>query len=135
VSAVALRAEQGTPLGAIYAAIALTLCALIGLLGLDHLPFRVCVFKALTGHPCLTCGTTRALGRLYALDLRGAFLMNPLATALVLGVLVWGLLDALLMIEGKSVALRLSPPAGRVAFGLVMGLLLLNWAYLLSAGV
>src|SRR5262249_59448131 len=66
------------PLGAIFGAIGLAATTAIGVLHLDHLGFTVCLFKAFTGWPCPTCGSTRALGRLFALDLPGALAMNPL---------------------------------------------------------
>ena len=68
------------PLGAVFGTIGALGAAAVGLLGLDRLPFSVCLFKALTGLPCPTCGSTRALGRLVHFDLAGALAMNPLAT-------------------------------------------------------
>ena len=43
-----------------------------------------CVFLNITGVPCPTCGTTRALAALAALDPLSAFRLNPLTTAAVL---------------------------------------------------
>jgi hypothetical protein len=40
-----------------------------------------CVFKAITGWPCLTCGGTRALRALAGLDVAAAWRLNPLVTA------------------------------------------------------
>ena len=135
MSALVLRAERGTrPLGAIFALVALFVCLAIGLLGLDRLPVQLCVFKALTGRPCLTCGATRALGRLYALDLRGAILMNPLAAAGALALFAWGLTDLALLTQGRSLSVRVSPKAGRVLRIGAVTLVLLNWAYLLAVG-
>jgi hypothetical protein len=135
VGALVLRAERGTtPLGAIFALVGLLACLAIGLLGLDRLPVQLCVFKALTGRPCLTCGATRALGRLYALDLRGALLMNPLATVGALTLLAWGLADLALLPLGRALSLRVSPGAGRVLRIGAVSLVLLNWAYLLAVG-
>ena len=44
----------------------------------------VCVFHRLTGLPCLTCGSTRALAALAAGDVAGAFRQQPLAVAAAL---------------------------------------------------
>ena len=79
---ISLRARTGrAPLGAILAACALAATTLVSVLHLDRLPFSLCVFKALTGWPCMTCGTTRALGRLAHFDVAGALAMNPLVAA------------------------------------------------------
>lgn len=126
--------RDGLPLGGIFLAIAIASCAAIGLLHLDHLPWRVCVFKTVTGWPCLACGSTRALGRLFALDLAGAFAMNPLAALGALALVPWGVADALLMTRGRALSLELAPPVSHVARAGAVALLLVNWVYLLAVG-
>jgi hypothetical protein len=44
-----------------------------------------CVFKVVTGWPCVTCGATRAVEALFAADVSGAFRLNPLATLVTAG--------------------------------------------------
>ena len=73
--------SSAPPLGAIFGGIGLLAAAAVGLLRLDRIPLTLCVFKGLTGLPCPTCGSTRALGRLFALDFAGALAMNPLHDA------------------------------------------------------
>lgn len=104
------------------------------LLRLDRLPFAICAFKALTGLPCPTCGSTRAVARLARLDLAGAFEMNPLATAAAAGLLAWGLLDLLLLARGRALGLEMSPTAGRVLRVAAVAAIVANWAYLIAAG-
>ena len=50
------------------------------LLPLLSVPY-VCPFRALTGIPCPTCGTTHAAVALLRGDVGGALAANPLATA------------------------------------------------------
>jgi hypothetical protein len=120
------------PLGGIFAGIAGIACAATGLLGLDHLPFTVCVFRAATGLPCPTCGVTRALGRLFARDVPGAWAMNPLATVAVLALASWGLADLLLLAGGRSLRVEVGPRLARLLrWGAVVALLA-NWAYLVA---
>jgi len=132
---IALRGRPGgVPLGAILAAIVAMAGAAVGILHLDRLPFTICYFKALTGWACLTCGTTRALGRLFELDLAGALAMNPLVTAGVLALVPWAIADLALLPRGRALVVELAtgPARGaRVGFVLVV---LANWGYLLFAG-
>jgi len=132
---VRLTAPPGRlPLGAIFGAIGLVATGAVGLLHLDHLGFPVCLFKALTGLPCPTCGGTRALGRLFALDLPGAFAMNPLVAAGALALVPWALADLVLLTRGRALDAHVGPRLGvglRVAAVL---LILANWAWLLAAG-
>ncbi len=102
------------PAGLVFLVVALVVAGGIGLFHLDHLPGTFCAFKAVTGIPCMTCGTTRAFGRLFALDLRGALLMNPLAALFALGLVPWGLADLALVPRGRALVLELSP--GRPAW-------------------
>jgi hypothetical protein len=132
---VRLAARPGaTPLGAIFLACGIAMAAGVGLLHLDRLPVAFCAFKALTGLPCLTCGTTRAFARLFTLDLPGAVAMNPLAAAVALALVPWGLADLVLLARGRALALEVSPgvaPFLRVAAVTVVAA---NWAYLIALG-
>jgi hypothetical protein len=132
---VRLVARKGaTPLGAIFLACAIVMAAGIGVLHLDRLPIALCAFKAVTGLPCLTCGTTRALARLFTLDVPGAVAMNPLAAAVALTLVPWGAADLVLLARERALALEISPglaPAVRVA---ALVLVAANWAYLIVAG-
>lgn len=130
-----VAAPGGLPLGMIFGAIGLLGCAAVGLLGLDHLGFSVCSFKLLTGLPCPTCGSTRALGRLFARDLAGALAVNPLATLLAFAVVPWAVADLLLLPRGRSLGVRVSPAAARALRMAVVLLVLANWIYLLAARV
>jgi hypothetical protein len=49
------------------------------------LPWPACVFKGVTGWPCLTCGGTRAVRALLALDPASAWRLNPFVTAVLSG--------------------------------------------------
>lgn len=122
------------PLGLIFGATGLAAATAVRVLQLDHLGFSICVFKALTGCPCLTCGTTRAVGRLAMGDLGGALSMNPLAAAAGLAVVPWAFADLVLLPRGQALELTLSPRAGRVARWATVVALLANWAFLIAAG-
>src|SRR5438045_9626422 len=43
------------------------------------LPWPICLFHALTGHPCLTCGATRSAVAFFHAHLLAAFQWNQLA--------------------------------------------------------
>jgi hypothetical protein len=122
------------PLGGCFGAVGLIASVAIRLLHLDRLPYVFCTFKLLTRLPCPTCGSTRTFGRLAALDLSGAFAMNPLATLAVLVLVVWALWDAALLPSRRALRAELHPALVVPARILVLIAFLLNWVYLMVAG-
>ena len=133
--AVRLAARAGAPpLGAIFGGIGLVAAAAVWLLHLDRLPLTFCLFKGFTGLPCPTCGSTRALGHLFAWDFAGALRMNPFTTMVAVVVAGWALADLALLPRRQALDVEVSP---RVAFALRVGALVLflaNWVYLVAAG-
>ncbi len=130
-----LRAPVGRlPLGAIFGGIGLLATTAVGLLHLDHLGFPVCVFKAITGLPCPACGGTRALGRLFDLDLPGALAMNPLATMAALLLVPWAIADLVLLPRGRALDAELSPALGRVLRIAAVLAVFANWTWLVVSG-
>jgi hypothetical protein len=123
-----------TPLGAIFLACGVVIAAAVGLLHLDHLSVTFCAFKAVTGLPCMTCGTTRALARLYSLDLPGAVTMNPLSAAVALALVPWGLVDLVLLPRGRALVLEISRGLAPLVRVTAVALVFANWAYLIVAG-
>lgn len=130
-----LTAQTGAPpLGAIFGAIGLVAGAAVWLLHLDRIPITLCLFKGLTGLPCPTCGSTRALGHLFALDFVGALRMNPFTTLAAVVIAAWAAADLALLPRRQALGLQVSP---RLAFAFRVGALVLfvaNWVYLVAAG-
>jgi len=110
-------------------------CATVRVTGFDQAGVSFCYFKALTGRACFTCGTTRALGHLSRFDLPSAFAIQPLVTAGALGVLLWGAIDAGLLLTSRRTLVRVEGRAFRVVVAAFVVLAVLNWIYLLATGV
>ena len=97
---------------------------------------RVCLFHRLTGLPCLTCGSTRALAALAAGDVAGAFSQQPLAVAVTIALGAgFAAYTFCLVAVRRRVFVRLEPNEWRVAGLALAGLALLNWVYLAWRGV
>ena len=130
-----LRARAGAlPLGAIFLGIGAAAAFAVAVLHLDRLPILVCLFRAATGIPCMTCGATRALAELVTGDVAGALAMNPLATLGALVLVPWGVGDLALLSRGRALELDVAPGAARVLRVLAVGAVMANWAYLVAAG-
>lgn len=135
VALLRLRAPVGRlPLGAIFGSIGVAATAAVGLLHLDHLGFPVCVFKVVTGVPCPACGSTRALGRLFDLDLPGALAMNPLMTAGALLLVPWAVVDLVLLTRGRALDAEIAPSVGLVLRIAAVVAVFANWAWLVASG-
>jgi hypothetical protein len=108
--------------------------AAVWLLHLDRIPLTFCLFKAFTGLPCPTCGSTRALGRLFALDLGGALRMNPFTTVVAVVVAGWALADLALLPRRRALGVDISPRLGFALRVVALVLFVANWVYLVAAG-
>src|SRR3954468_12770357 len=120
-----------TPLGLVFLACAAIIAIGVGLLHLDHMPVAFCAFKAVTGLPCLTCGTTRAFARLFRLDLPGALAMNPMMASVAVAMVPWGMADLAFLRSGRAVALEVSPRWAPFVRTAALSLAAVNWAYLI----
>jgi len=129
-----LHARPATPWGAILLGVAVLAAGTLTLLHLDRLPFAICAFKALTGLPCPTCGSTRAAAQLAHLDVAGGFAMNPLFVTAAGVLTAWGLADLLLMGRQRALALEVAPPIERALRAAAVAAILANWAYLIATG-
>ncbi len=126
--------REGPPLGLIFGAIGVLGTLAVGLLHLDRLPFSICYVKLTTHLPCPTCGSTRALGRLFALDVPGALHMNPGTTLAAFAIALWAAADLALVPQKRVLGLELSPRAGRTLRILLVVGVVANWAFLVAAG-
>ena len=94
-----------------------------------------CPFKAVTGIPCATCGSTRSMLALLHFDLSTALQSNPAVSLFAIAWACFAVYGAVVVVlrlprvraEGFRLRRRW------LAFG--MGLLAVNWAYLIAAGI
>ncbi len=102
-----------------------------------HLPLPQCGFHVLTGLPCPTCGLTRATRQLLHGNVAGAFHFNPLGVC-VAGALVLFDIYAAVVLALRLPRLRfddISPVAARRIRIATVSVILINWAWLIAAGV
>ncbi len=124
------RAPDQIEFGIIYGGIALVMLV-VGRLQPVLLFAPDCAFKGLTGIPCLTCGSTRALVHLSHGDVLSAFAMNPLMTLCLISALLYlfyGLMSAVFYLP--RISFRLTDKEKNIVRAGVVMLLLVQWAYL-----
>ncbi|MFI5168247.1 MAG: DUF2752 domain-containing protein [Thermoanaerobaculales bacterium] len=92
-----------------------------------------CPFRAITGIPCPTCGTTHAAVALLHGDLTAALAANPLASLAGLAFAVGGLLAPLWAVLKLQVPELPSPFPLWARFGL-LATLAANWAWVVARG-
>lgn len=129
-----LKSPREFPFFAVTAGVAASGIAAVSLLGLDRLSFGICLFKLATGLPCLSCGTTRALGHLAHGDLAGAVVMNPLFATGALLLLALGVAEAALRVSGRGLRLAFSDAQARNAWIALAVFAIGNWAWLVADG-
>ena len=88
-----------------------------------------CLFEAVTGLPCPTCGATRSALALSRLDLAEAVAINPLAALAALAFVLGGFVAGVAALAGRSVPIR--APAGGVLRLLALLAVAANWGWLL----
>jgi Protein of unknown function (DUF2752) len=99
-----------------------------------RLPWPHCIFLAVTGHPCLTCGASRATIAFFHLDFWSAWKWNPLVFTALCGLSIF---DAyafvVLVIRTPRLRIAQFTSTEKNFMRLVAVILLLsNWIYLLS---
>jgi hypothetical protein len=97
---------------------------------------QVCLFHRLTGVPCLTCGSSRALCALSVGHVGTALRVQPLASVAMLATVVGCLFYAWTLFVRRHVpVLHLERREWRWALGIALFLVVLNWAYLVVQSV
>lgn len=89
-----------------------------------------CPFRALTGLPCPTCGSTRAALAFFHLDLGAALAANPLVALAGLGFVAGGIAAPLWAVL-RGPAIDLPAPLPRWLRGAIVLTLGLNWVWVL----
>lgn len=90
-----------------------------------------CIFKGLTGGPCPTCGSTRALVLLSHGDLVPAFSLNPLVTLAMIAAVLYFLANLIMLaFHLPRITCILTDKEKNVVRAAAIILLLAQWAYL-----
>jgi len=115
------------------------LSASLGSLGLAagwfslHLPWPICLFHAVTGHPCVTCGATRSATQFFHGHFLSALWWNPLVFLSLCGLSIFNAYAFVVLITGAP-RLRvgqLTIAEKQFVRTAVVALLAVNWVYLL----
>lgn len=97
------------------------------------LPWPICLFHAVTGHPCVSCGMTRSAIALFHGNFLAAMKWNPLAFA---SYMTMSIFDAYALVAVMTRARRVRFSLGMREKQLIrysiVALLLANWIYVLS---
>ncbi len=94
-----------------------------------------CGFHLMTGHPCPTCGATRATYDLVRGHWETALMTNPFFTLVIWSLLLWVAVGALAWIAGRSFTIQVSQREEKWWWLFLLAAFLVNWAYLWMAGI
>jgi hypothetical protein len=99
------------------------------------LPWPICFFHALTGHPCLTCGATRSATAFFHAHFLAALQWNPAAFLFYCGLTLFNAYAfAVLVMRAPRLRIaQVTQAEGKFVRISVIALLLVNWIYLLLA--
>jgi Protein of unknown function (DUF2752) len=100
-----------------------------------HLPWPICLFHAITGHPCVTCGATRSAIAFFHADLSTAWTWNPLVFVTLCALSIFDAY-AFTAVVTRSRRLRMVNVSLREKFWIrftIIALFAVNWIYLLIA--
>lgn len=99
------------------------------------LPWPICLFHAVTGRPCLTCGATRSAIAFFHAHFLTALQWNPLAFLCYCGLSLFNVyaFAVVVMRAPRLRIVRVSADERKLVRSSVIALLALNWAYLLLA--
>jgi hypothetical protein len=97
------------------------------------LPWPLCLFHVLTGHPCLTCGATRSAVAFFHAQFFAAFQWNPLAFLFYCALSLFNVyaFAAIIMRAPRLRIARMTASERTFIRGSIMALFALNWVYLL----
>ena len=90
-----------------------------------------CIFKSLTGVPCLTCGGTHCVVSLSRFDMMTSFMYNPLIFMGLIGLLLFSLLILMGLLFRYRLVIELALSEKRALRFSIIVLVLLDWAYLI----
>lgn len=102
-----------------------------------HLTWPVCLFHAITGHPCATCGATRSAIAFFHGQFGVAWVWNPLAFVVYSTLSIFNAYAFVVLIS-RTRRLRIAHlSAGEKNFMRTAAVILLaaNWIYLLTANL
>ena len=100
-----------------------------------HLNFGTCAMKAGLGIPCLSCGATRATLHLLHGELPQAIAMQPLMVLVYALIAIWGLISLWLFARNRHVSIVMNRREDHIFKASLIIVPLLNWAYLIAAGI
>ncbi len=95
----------------------------------------VCGMKQAVDLPCLTCGSTRATLQLLDGNVVSAFGLQPMMMGIYVFLGVWGLASLGTFLRDRHLHVKLSTWERRAFITSLIAIPLLNWAYLIWAGV
>lgn len=99
-----------------------------------HFPWPICLFHALTGHPCVTCGATRSAVEFFHGHFLNAWMWNPLAFLFYCALSIFDAYAFVVLVTRapRLRIARLSRSEKKFIRVSVISLLALNWSYLLA---
>jgi hypothetical protein len=96
------------------------------------LPFAPpCIFRTITGIPCLTCGGSHCIVALSQLNPLASFLYNPLIMLSLVAMMLFSLGHGFAFIFRRRLAFTISNGEKRTLRLAIILLIAVNWAYLI----